>query len=219
MRKIVSASVLLTTLILASGLFAIIFLNKDFLLKQETISLGYYQQYLNDKYKLIDQISIDTESECAKQKSSSVTIEFKVIKYRFHCRFSSLFDPFKPTKEKYIQIDQIENWLNLAPYQKDIYYIHHLAELPDSSIDNPKIIIALQDINEKLEKDFYGIVITNHLFDLTGSKRMYGTLYSRYDNLREERNLSYKKEVIQHLEQKYSQWHYLPYSRNILANE
>lgn len=219
MKRYYSASSLLITLILLSGLFSVIFLNKDSLLKQEKVSLFYYQQYLTDKYQLIEKLAIDPEIECQNQKQTNVIFEFKVMKYSFHCQFSSIFDPFKPTKEKYIQVDKIENWLNLLPYQSEIYKINHLSELPQSSIDNPKIVITLQDINEKLEKDFYGIVITDYLFDLTGSKRMYGTLYSTYDNLREERNLSYKKEVIQHLENKFSSWHYLPYSRNILANE
>ncbi|MCT8578937.1 DUF2572 domain-containing protein, partial [Glaesserella parasuis] len=61
MKRYYSASSLLITLILLSGLFAVIFLNKDSLLKQEKVSLFYYQQYLTDKYQLIEKLAIDPE--------------------------------------------------------------------------------------------------------------------------------------------------------------
>ncbi len=46
---------------------------------------------------------------------------------------------------------------------------------------------------------------------------MYGTLYSSYDNAREERNLTFKKEVLAELEARYSAWRYLPYSEHLMG--
>lgn len=77
-------------------------------------------------------------------------------------------------------------------------------------------MIAQNEINENLPEDFYGIVITDYLFDITG-KKMYGTLYSSYDNARKERNLTFKKEVIRQLEAKYSYWRYLANSENMIG--
>ncbi len=68
MKRYYPASSLLITLILLSGLFAVIFLNKDSLLKQEKVGLFYYQQYLTDKYQLIEKLAIDPEIECQKTK-------------------------------------------------------------------------------------------------------------------------------------------------------
>ncbi|MBS9783528.1 MAG: DUF2572 family protein, partial [Pasteurella sp.] len=70
-------------------------------------------------------------------------------------------------------------------------------------------------INEKLAYNFYGIIITDYFFDITG-KKFYGKLYSSYDNKREERNLSYNKTVIKYIKKNYSTWSYLPHSQNIL---
>ncbi len=76
---------------------------------------------------------------------------------------------------------------------------------------------ACNDIDENLPQDFYGIVITDYLFDIRG-KKMYGVLYSSYDNAREERNLTFRRAVINNLENKYSYWKYLPNSENSIGN-
>ena len=74
-------------------------------------------------------------------------------------------------------------------------------------------------IDEKLDKDFYGIIITQDYFDITGKGKIYGALYSSFDNVREERNLTFKKSVIANLDNKFSIWQEIPYSRNVLKND
>lgn len=59
--------------------------------------------------------------------------------------------------------------LSNVPNQ-EIYTIHSLAELPSSSEREPKIVLAKNAINENLPQEFYGIVITDYLFDITGKK-------------------------------------------------
>ncbi|MCO4166183.1 hypothetical protein L1M14_01245 [Actinobacillus suis] len=77
----------------------------------------------------------------------------------------------------------------------------------------------MRDIDETLSQDFYGIIITNHYFDIKGNAKFYGILYSSYDNNREERNITFKKNVVLNLENKYAHWQELPDSRNMLNNE
>ncbi|MBV6547454.1 DUF2572 family protein, partial [Ursidibacter maritimus] len=124
----------------------------------------------------------------------------------------------KPTKDKYIQVDNILDWLDLERYQSSLHYASSLDELPNSSESEPQIVIMTNDIDERLNQDFYGIIITDHYFDIKG-KKIYGVLYSSYDNFREERNLSYKSSVVNTIEEQFSYWQYLPYSRNLLAND
>ena len=76
-----------------------------------------------------------------------------------------------------------------------------------------------RQIEERLDEHFYGIIITDYYFDITGSKRVYGVLYSTFDNEREERNLTFRRAVVDNLEKKYSKWHLVPNSKNILNNK
>ncbi|WP_170143762.1 DUF2572 family protein [Otariodibacter oris] len=195
-----------------------IFLSYDSLLIKDRKRLADYHRYLNDKINLLTMVNDNYDQRCRLSKQPQNNIEFDYINYGFNCTFNSIFIKPKPTKSKYIQVDNINEWLDLTTYQEHIHYIASLSELPHSSINDPKVVVALNDIDEKLKKNFYGIVITNHYFDITG-KKIYGVIYSSYDNARKERNLTYKRKVIDNLEQQLSTWYYLPQSKNILSNE
>ncbi len=218
MRIRFSASVLLVSLLILSGLLALLFLAKDNILNQDKLSQYYYFDYLKDKLKLINEISVDEHRTCQEEKKEIIRVEFNTINYTFYCELKSIFIKPKPTREKYIAVDNIRDWLDIDKYASEIFTIHDLTELPPSSEQQPIIVIALAPIDQRLEQDFYGIIITDFHFDITG-KRFYGVLYSSYDNAREERNLSYRRTVIDNIEKHFAQWRYLPNSRNIITND
>ncbi len=218
MRKYLSAGVLLVSFVIISGLLALLFLSKNVLLDREKLSHYFYQDYLTDKFKLIDQVHLDENQLCREQQKPVIRFTFKFLDYRFHCENYSIFIQPKPTQDKYIAVDDIRQWLDIDKYHADIVFIRSLKDLPESSESHPKIVIALQEINERLDRDFYGIMITDFYFDITG-RRFYGALYSSYDNAREERNLSYRRAVIDNIEKRFSDWRYLPNSRNLLAHD
>ncbi|MGX2948411.1 DUF2572 family protein, partial [Frederiksenia canicola] len=97
-----------------------------------------------------------------------------------------------------------------------IYRIHSLSELPKSSESNPQVVIALNDIDGALQENFYGIIITDYYFDVRGKYKIFGALYSSFNNQREERNLTYRRKVIDNIEQHFSHWEYLENSRHLL---
>lgn len=211
--KCYQGSSLVVTLMVLSSILLIIFINKDNLIRQEKLTQFYYQKSLEDKLKLVELNNKNRLDEfCQKYKIEKGMIKLERVNYFFACY--SLFLNIKLVKKKYIQIDDLSKLINLELARKDIYYINKLADLPESSLSNPKIVIVNNEINESLEQDFYGIIITHYPFNITG-KRIYGTLYSSYHNL--DRKLTYKKEVIENLQNKY--WHYQPYSRNLLGND
>ncbi|MEG9544547.1 DUF2572 domain-containing protein [Mannheimia sp. HC-2023] len=218
-----NASALLVSLILISSILAILFLTKEKWISQQNITQFYSEKYLADKYHFLALYKEDKNKLCQKLKKDMIIQsdfspqKLNFLQYQFECQFNSLFRDKKPTKEKYIPFVQSSDYLDLANVpSQEIYTIRTLSELPPSSEDNPKIVIAQNEINENLPQDFYGIVITDYLFDITG-KKMYGALYSSFDNAREERNLTFKKEVISQLEAKYSYWQYLPHSENTIG--
>lgn len=218
-----NASALLVSLILIPSILAILFLTKEKWISQQNITQFYSEKYLADKYHFLALYKEDKNKLCQKLKKYMIIQsdfspqKLNFLQYQFECQFNSLFRDKKPTKEKYIPFVQSSDYLDLANVpSQEIYTIRTLSELPPSSEDNPKIVIAQNEINENLPQDFYGIVITDYLFDITG-KKMYGTLYSSFDNAREERNLTFKKEVIAQLEAKYSYWQYLPHSENTIG--
>ncbi|WP_301099773.1 DUF2572 family protein [Otariodibacter sp.] len=212
------ANVLFISLFMIMGIMLFIFLSYDSFLIKDRKRLADYHHYLNDKINLLMIIADDYDVMCRSSKQPKNHIEFDYIKYEFNCTFKSIFIKPKPTKSKYIQTNNINEWLDLTTYQEHIYYFSSLSELPNSSITNPQIAIATNEIDEKLTKNFYGIIITEYFFDITG-KKIYGVIYSSYDNARKERNLSYKRKVVDNIEQKLSTWYYLSQSKNILSNE
>ena len=94
-----------------------------------------------------------------------------------------------------------------------------MSELPETTISTPKIVVAKNAIDEKLEKNFYGIIITDYYFDITGSKKIYGVLYSSFDNLRKERNLTFSRAVVENIATRYAHWARLPYSNHFSTYE
>lgn len=185
-----NASALLVSLILISSILAILFLTKEKWISQQNITQFYSEKYLADKYHFLALYKEDKNKLCQKLKKDMIIQsdfspqKLNFLQYQFECQFNSLFRDKKPTKEKYIPFVQSSDYLDLANVpSQEIYTIRTLSELPPSSEDNPKIVIAQNEINENLPQDFYGIVITDYLFDITG-KKMYGTLYSSFDNAR-----------------------------------
>lgn len=219
MRRYYRASSLLVSLMIISGLLLLIFLNKEDLLLIDRGKHHLQQDYLNAQLVLLDKMPINEQDECEKLKSSVVNIPLDHYTYRFYCQFSSIFIKPKPTKEKFILVNEISEWLNIDRYREGIYFIHTLAELPPTTEQTPKMVMALQDIDERLTQDFYGIIMTEHYLNFT-DKKVYGTIYSTHpSNNSNRRNHSYKRNVIEQLDQQFSSWDYLPSSRNIIANE
>ena len=215
MKKL-DASSLLSSLLILATILTLLFLTKENWLRQESVVNGYYQQYLSSKLALLKTVNQD---QCATNKKEMIEEKIGEIIYSYQCEMSSLFIKPKPTKDKYIAVDNIENWLDLNNYASQIIYINSLSELPKNSEGDPKIVVAKKAIEEKLDEHFYGIIITDYHFDITGSKRVYGVLYSTFDNEREERNLTFRRAVVDNLEKKYSKWHLVPNSKNILNNK
>lgn len=211
------ASSILVSLIIISGVLTLIFLSQDRWLHQEKISLGHYQHYLSGQLRLSK--IIQANDECAQQKKPQIQVEIGEVIYRYACEKESIFIQPKPTKDKYIAFTHIQNWLDIENFQSEISYISSLTELPKTSESAPKIVIAKNAIDERLPEHFYGIIITDYYFDITGNKKIYGALYSSFDNLREERNLTFKKSVIDNLDNHYAKWHLLPYSKSLFLNE
>ncbi|HHW7519326.1 TPA: DUF2572 family protein [Mannheimia haemolytica] len=223
MNKYKNASALLVSLILISTILSVLFLSKEKWLGQQNITHFYREKYLSEQYNFLALYPQDKTQICQKFQKEQISQadlsdkQFRFLQYQFACQFHSLFKDKKPTKEKYIHFTRLADYLDLSNVpNQEIYTIHSLAELPSSSEREPKIVLAKNAINENLPQDFYGIVITDYLFDITG-KKMYGTLYSSYDNAREERNLTFKKEVLAELEARYSAWRYLPYSEHLMG--
>lgn len=214
-RKLEGSS-LLSSLLILSGILTLLFFAKENWLKQESVANRYYQKYLSSKMALFKKLDQD---QCATIQQQEITENVKILPYSYLCEKSSLFIKPKPTREKYIAFDNIENWLDLKKYKSEILYITSLSELPKNSETTPRIVVAKNAIDEKLEDNFYGIVITDYYFDITGSKKIFGVLYSSFDNEREERNLTFRKAVIDNLEKQYSEWHLVPNSKNVLKNE
>lgn len=223
MRVYKKASVLVIALILIVSILSFLFLNKDKFIQQQRVTTFYGEKYLSDKVKLLsfypkfkDKVCDDFKKENINQNDLSDN-KLSFIKFQFKCQMNSLFRDKKPTKDKYISFTRIEDYLDLSNVpNSEIFYIRSFLDLPPTSEDNPVIAIAQNAIDENLPHHFYGIVITDYLFDIRG-KKMYGVLYSSFDNAREERNLTFKKEVLEKLEEKYSYWRYLNNSTHMLG--
>lgn len=219
MQRYYSANVISVSLILLTTILIGIFLGKDQLLGYQKQSQYMYQHYLSDKFQLIESLEKSRKDECKNRKTETIIEQFQGVQYRFNCVRKSFFIQPKPTKEKYIQVNDFKEWIDIDYYQNEIVEIRSLDELPESSEKNPKIVRTLNDIDDALLKNFYGVIITEHYFDIRGKYKIYGTVFSRYDNQREERNLTYKRSVIDAIENQFSRWEYIPRTQNILTYE
>lgn len=216
MNRLKKGSVLLVSLTILIGLLAIFFLAKEELFVLYRKTQGYQYNYLSDKIFLIHHLRENVEKACQKEKKEQISYSYNSLRYKFNCEFQSIFKKPKPTKEKYIQFTHLDDILNVSHYMEKIYRIHSLSELPKSSESNPQVVIALNDIDGALQENFYGIIITDYYFDVRGKYKIFGALYSSFNNQREERNLTYRRKVIDNIEQHFSHWEYLENSRHLL---
>lgn len=216
MKTHFKGSILLISLVMLSGILAIIFITKDRLIIQETVTQNLNLSYLNAKFKLVENIQKDKNTLCQQQKQEEIKIDTSGMIYQFFCKFNSIFIE-EPNSKKYVQVTEISQLMDIEKYKNQIIHINSLSDLPESSLENPRIVIADNEIDERLLNNFYGIIITDYFFDITG-KQFYGKLYSTFDNDRIERNLSYKSSVIENLKQQYGEWEYLPHSQNLLSS-
>lgn len=219
MRNRVSGSALITSLMILSSILLAMLIYKSEWIGSEKVTQSFYADYLSDKLALIEKLNEDEQSVCEKEKREEIVIRLNKMVYRYSCERKTLFLKPKPTREKFIAVDKVENWLDIDNYRHKITFIRTLSELPPSSENNPQVVMTLNDIDERLSQDFYGIVITPHYFNFT-DKKIFGTIYS--ENSRNDpnrRNLSYKRTVIDAVEEELSSWSFLANSRNILSNE
>ena len=150
-KQLFHASSLLASLILLSGLLILLFLHKESWLGLESSSLMDYERYLSRRITFLN--SMYKEDVCHDKKESFVKIKVGEETYQYACQEKSIFIQPKPTKEKYIQVDNIKHYLDVDTYRSEIYFISHLSELPETTISTPKIVVAKNAIDEKLEKE------------------------------------------------------------------
>lgn len=208
------ATVLLVGLMSLSGVLTLIFLAREKFIGYERHSNHYYQQYLTDKMALFKRSALDEDNECRQTKRNEINVELTHSVYQFYCEQSSFFIGNLPSK-KTVVFEQISDYLRLNE-TIPITQINTLAELPPTSSTEPKIVVVTQDIDEKLTRDFYGILITQHYFNLKNGAKMYGVLYTTQESDKSNRYVTYSREVVKYFDEHYSIWHFLPYSRNLL---
>lgn len=203
------AHVLLSALLLLSGLFSLLLLNQERWLHHNQHLQAEWKQHLIRQMALPLPPSLETlQQHCQAAKRSPIQQEG----YQFECEQVSPFFVRTPRlREKYVAFTDLSAVLDVQTYAEHIHPIRTLADLPPSSVEKPKIVRALNAINERLPRHFYGIVITDYPFDIT-DRRVFGMLYSSYDNLRNDRDISSKTEVIDNLQKQLSRWQFLPHS-------
>lgn len=214
MKKCFKATAGIVSLILMMSLLFVLFVNKDNKLRIERVSQNEYQHYLVKKLNLIQYLLKDKNQLCEQYKKEKLKLKVSGLIYQFSCKNENIFVK-EPTTKKYVSFTNIQDFLDVNKFEKQIIHIKTLNDLPKTSSANPSIVIAENEIDGRLKRNFYGIIITDHYFDITG-KKFYGKLYSSYDNKREERNLSYSKTVIKNLKKKFGKWTYMINSQYIL---
>lgn len=214
MQRYYSASSLVVSLMFLSAISLVFFTFHTNWFEKENMTQRIYRNYISQRLDMAEKIKEDPEKQCQNEKQETISYQVGTFYYSFHCQLNSLFVNIKKQNKKFISFENIEDWLDVDRFKSNIYFIRSLSELPISSEIEPKIVRTLQDIDERLTQDFYGIIITDHYFNFT-DKKIYGTVYSSYpSNDPNRRNLSFKSQVIQRLNDKYTEWHYLPSSRN-----
>lgn len=208
------AMILWVGLLSLSGILSLIFLAREKFISYEHHANHYYQQYLTDKMTLLKYSELDEESECQQAKDNQINIALKHLRYQFHCEKLGFFIDALPSKKAVI-FKRISDHLSLDE-TIPLIRLNSLADLPLSSVTEPKIVILEQDIDEKLSRDFYGILITSHKFKLKNGAKIYGVLYSSDESNKNNRYITYHREVVKYFDQHYSKWRFLPYSRNLL---
>ena len=219
MKKYYAASSLMVPLVMLSGIALLLFLNKERVLQREKISQYDYQHYIFNRFQLISTLdTLDMQQACEIQQKEKINIVINRLSYSFLCENRRLFvaPSSKIAKNKYVMHSDLTQLINFDYFQHDIIEITSLAELPESSEQNPRVVKLLNPIdNETLEADFYGLVISEYPLTFKG-KRIFGSVYSTLPSTINTRNSSYKANVIAELDRRYSTWHAQPHSRTIL---
>ena len=208
------ATILFVGLISLASVLTLLFLSREKFIGYEHHSTHDYQQYLTDKIALINHTTLSAEQQCQKVKHSEIHIVLPYSVYQFYCEKLPFFIG-KPPSKKTVIFERISDYLRLDE-TIPIMQVKALADLPPTSLTEPKIVILLQDIDEKLPRDFYGILITQHRFNLKNGAKMYGVLYTSQEENKNNRYITYRREVVKYFDEQYSTWHFLPYSRNLL---
>lgn len=219
MKRLWQGSSVLISLMLLVAIGTVLFFSRDFWLNNEKVSQNDYKNYLAERFAMIPFDRLYKQQECQTQQQENISFSLGKLSYGFHCRKQTIFIKPRPTKEKYILVEDIEDWLNIDAFRHNIQQISSLDDLPPSSEENPKIVQTTQPISGRLTVPFYGIVLTAYPFEFT-DKRIFGTIYSSEpSNDSNRRNHSFRRAVIQNIEWDNTQWHYLPSSNNLLQNE
>ncbi|VTR21985.1 Uncharacterised protein [Actinobacillus pleuropneumoniae] len=155
---------------------------------------------------LFKRSALDEDNECRQTKRNEINVELTHSVYQFYCEQSSFFIGNLPSK-KTVVFEQISDYLRLNE-TIPITQINTLAELPPTSPTEPKIVVVTQDIDEKLTRDFYGILITQHYFNLKNGAKMYGVLYTTQESDKSNRYVTYSREVVKYFDEHYSIWHF-----------
>ncbi len=214
MKKQLSGTVGIISVILIAGMLLLLFLNKDNGLKIEKVTQNEYRHYLIKKFNLANYLKKDKNQLCQHYRKDELKLKVSGLIYQLSCKNKHIFIK-EPSSKKYVSFTDIQQFLDLDEYKKEIIHIKTLDDLPKTSRTRPRIVIADNDIDGRLKRNFYGIIITDHYFDITGRK-FYGKLYSSYDNAREERNLSYNKTVIKNIKIEYGRWSYILNTQHLL---
>lgn len=230
MKRHYPASALLVSLMILSGLLAFMFLSKDHWLSQEKISRYDYQRYLTAKWALVPHLTEEAEAytqKCRPANAEKVSKHLEsallviqnadALSFRLYCQFHSFFLKGKPTK-KSVETADYAVYLNEEMVNRHKLEIADLAQLPANSADTPKIVVFTQDVEGKLNADFYGIIITTHRLQLKHGAKFYGTLYSPHTEDGKSRYITHSAQAMANLEKQHSAWHYQPQSRNLLTH-
>lgn len=230
MKRHYPAGALLVSLIMLSGLLAFLFLSKDRWLSQEKISRYDYERYLTAKWALVPHLTEEVKAYTPKcraanvgkigkhlESSPLVLQQADTLAFRIYCQFHSFFLKGKPTK-KSVETADYSTYLNEEIVNTNKLEIADLAQLPANSVDTPKIVVFTQDVEGKLNADFYGIIITTHRLQLKHGAKFYGTLYSPHAEDGKSRYITHSAESMAHLEKQHSAWYYQPQSRNLLTH-
>lgn len=203
-------SILITSLFLLMLVFLIFFNAKDELISQQKYIQNNDINYLKSRLSLSKHLE---QVECPFE-ISDFSENIQQLNYNYHCAKNGLFRKKPPTK-KHIKTDDINQHIDISQVK---IYIDDLSLLPDSSINNPKVVVLNREVTGKLDKDFYGIIITSYPFTLGLGSKFYGTLYSPFEiDKNTSRYITFNKSVIAKMIADYT--HYLPNSKNLINAE
>ncbi|QIW16499.1 hypothetical protein A4G20_09200 [Pasteurellaceae bacterium RH1A] len=222
-----SANVLLTALVLLSGLATILFLSQDKLLHQEAMTQAYYGDYLKSLNEIHQEKEAQEKSRpnkdviCNQKQTEKIEIRKKHLQYLFQCVEVNLFkDKTKLPTKKHLLLDEIEDNLNIDEFSAYILQLDSLDKLPKNTDDKPYIIKFTREIeNGILPHSFYGLIITEHPFNLNVTRdKIYGLVISAQAlDSTTDRSVTRNRNVISTLSQLYQHWYYVPNSQRIVG--